>query len=308
VAQGGELTMLQRILLSGGPHAGVTLEGSFNSIIGLPVDQSYRPTQSTNPLACALYQAQGEDPGTGYAFAGFQRMDNQPLPVEFVDGPFVGVHEIPEVRIEACVPLVSDHKLFLGVGNPAAVAVYTLAEFGGKWCYHLKRIDDSPQAVGNATSQANEQRLAIAIRNFYLSSNDDIYSMKPTGEHNQIPVEVGWRRGHVDEGIAELIAETWRLGLDTIGSCQSRPAGDKFAGLAYIGFFRHADAECFHDWLASAGISSTLKEVKGSIAKTAGAGGQSEEIIEYTNANVLFAPSCIDQISGILHHKEPIRP
>ena len=243
-----------------------------------------------------------------YAFAGFQRVDNQPLRVEFVDGPFAGVHDIPEVRLEASVPLISDHTLFHGVGNPAAVAVYMLGEFGGKWCYRLNRIDDSPRAVEDAACQTNEQMLAIAIRNFYLAPNYDIYSMKPTGEHSQIPVEVGWRRGHVDEEIAELIAETWRLGLDTIGSCQSRPVGDKFAGLAYIGFFRLADAECFHGWLASAGIPSTLKEVKCSFARTAGPADQTKDILDFTSANVLFAPSYIDQINVILRQKQPIRP
>jgi hypothetical protein len=307
-AKVGELTMPQRIHLSGGPHAGLVLGGTPNSIIGLPVDQSYRPTETSNPLICALYQVGAEDPGTEYAFAGFQRTDHQPLPMEFIDGPFAGVHDIPQVGPEVYVPLISDHTLFRGVGNPAAVAIYTLTELGGKWCYRLSRIDDSPRAVGDAIAGVNEQRLAIAIRNFYLSPDYDIYSMKPTGDHTQVPVQVGWRRGHVDEGIAELISETWRLGLDTVGSCQSRPAGDKFAGMAYVGFFRCTDAECFHDWLVAAGIQSTLKEVKGSIARTAGPDGRTEEIIEYTNANVLFAPSCIDQISALVRQKTPIRP
>jgi hypothetical protein len=57
---------------------------------------------------------------------------HQPLSIEFVDGPIAGVHDIPEVRLEASVLLISDHKLFRGVGDPAAVAVYTLAELDGK--------------------------------------------------------------------------------------------------------------------------------------------------------------------------------
>jgi len=48
-----------------------------------------------------------------------------------------------------------------------------------------------------------EQKLATAVRIFHLSPNYDIFSMKPTGDHKQVLVEIGWKRGHVNEGIAE---------------------------------------------------------------------------------------------------------
>jgi hypothetical protein len=119
---------------------------------------------------------------------------------------------------------------------------------------------------------------------------------------------VGWRRGHVDEGVAALIAAAWKLGLDTVGSCQCRPPGTTFEGQAYIGFFRHSDAESFHQCLSNVGIASTLQDAEGSIAKLDDAGNPMGEAVKYTNANVVFDPSMIAHITAMLGQTQPLRP
>jgi hypothetical protein len=283
------------------------LQGDFNPVIGLPLDTAYRPTQLPDPPLLALYQRQGQETGMAYAFTGFRPINNQLLTIEFVEGPYSGMRSMGEIRLEAHVPLTAQGALHAGEGDPAAVAVYSLAQTNGTWCYRLDRIDDSDELVGEAIAQAHEHRLSQVIRNFYHAPNYDIYSMKPTGEHTQVPVEVGWRRGHVDEGIAALIAAAWKLGLDTIGSCQCRPPGTKFEGQAYIGFFRHSDAESFHQWLSDSGIASTLQDTQGSIAKLDDAGRPMGEAAAYTNANVFFDPPVIAHITEVLQRIQPLR-
>ena len=172
------------------------------------------------------------------------------------------------------------------MGDPAAVAVYSLQSWRPV-AYCLDRIDDSPDAVARAIDEVKEQKLAAAIRNFYLSPDYGTYSIQPTGDHQQVALQVGWRMGFVDEGIAPLLAEVWRLGLDTLGSCQERPLGTESAGMAYLGFPRRSDAECFHRWLTLAGIPATLKDKRITIASKQDPVAAVEETLEFETGNVL---------------------
>jgi hypothetical protein len=64
-------------------------------------------------------------------------------------------------------------------------------------------------------------------------------------EHPQVPVAWGGRHAEVDEGLAPLILERWRAGIDTLNSCQEdRP------GVAWVNFFGTADAKRFLDLVA----------------------------------------------------------
>lgn len=293
------------IVLEGGPYSGeMGTAGPMGPTIGLAVDERIRPVQTAKPFAVAVYQLERRTTGDVYVFKGFQRPGNQPFPIRFVGGPAAGVATAPQpaqyLDAEQRIYLSMDGTVYRGEGDPAAVAVYERREERGELVYALREIDDSPDAVRAAVESVNERKLTEAINNFYASPDYDIYSIKPTGEHVQVPVEVGHRRGHVDEKIAPLVTEVWRLGLDTIGSCQSRPAGSTNEGKAYLGFPRMMDARFFHERLTGAGIPATFVEKKFKIARRQTPDAPAEESVEFDAANVLFAPDDIDRIVAVL--------
>lgn len=100
-----------------------------------------------------------------------------------------------------------------------------------------------------------------AIRRFYVAPDYSVYSLKP-GTHNEVPVEVGDRKGSVDEGMAELIKAVWKSAWDTIGSCQELAGGESHLGWAYISFPFARHGHQFVDVLKTAGIEHETKEKK----------------------------------------------
>jgi hypothetical protein len=71
-----------------------------------------------------------------------------------------------------------------------------------------------------------------AIRRFYVAPDYSEYSLKP-GIHKEVPVEVGDRKGSVDEGMAKLIKAVWKSAWDTVGSCQELVGGDSHLGCSH---------------------------------------------------------------------------
>jgi hypothetical protein len=152
-----------------------------------------------------------------------------------------------------------------------------------------------------------EDRLNDAINSFYENPNYNIYTTRPTDRHEQVLVQVGHRRAHVDTGIASVIRELFRLGLDTIGSCQEQAKGEPFEGQAYVGFCRERDASRFYDILSSAGIEAALKPKKLKILSRRSPGGPLEDQIEVPAGNVMF-PSCdIERVAQLLQRETPLR-
>lgn len=292
------------ITLEDGPYAGtLDFPQPPGDGIGLPVDEQLNRTKGSNPFAYAIYQRQQRAGNDVYVLARYQRKDNQPFPIHFVDGPAAGYLPAPQpaqhLDPEQRVYLTPEGTQYQGRGEPAGVAVYERREADGRFFYALREIDSSPETVRAAIEAINEERLTEAIGNFYASPDYDIYSMKPTGEHVQVPVEVGHRRGHVDEGIASLIGEVWRLGLDTLGSCQERPPGSSNAGKAYLGFPRMRDARFFYQRLSEAEIPATFAEKKLEIANKPNPDASALETFELDSANVLFDPNDIERIVNL---------
>jgi hypothetical protein len=288
------------IRLEGGPCSGnMIVTTPMGQGIALAVDENLRPVQTENPFAIALYQLE-KQPEEVYVFKGFQRPGNQPFTIEFVDGPVEGFLPAaqPAQYIDPVlnVYLTSDGKPFQGKGEPAALAIYERREENGRFFFALRETDSSPDTMQKVIEAINDQKLTQVINGFYAKPDYDIYSMKPTGDHVQVLIELGHRRGQIDEKIAPLIAEVWRRGLDTIGSCQDRPPGSPHEGKAYISFPRVRHARFFHELVSEAGIAAMLVEKPFKIASKRDSDGLVEDELEVVSANVLFDPSDIDRI------------
>lgn len=233
--------MVYEVTLIGGPFDAVLLPmpEAPKEELGLPIDGNGVATRGT-PFGLAIYTR--ELPNQ-YNFSRYEAHRNSIYPLIFADGPAAN-GERPEFQRPSrllstmIVSLANDSTVMTSdVSNdPTAGAVYQLKPVNGVWKYVLESIDRSPEMVSDLVSQANEMRAQSAARAFYKAPNYDIYSVKPTGDHVQVPVEVGHRRGHVDEQIAGVIKRLWSIGLDTLGSCQSRPATATHPHEAYIQF------------------------------------------------------------------------
>jgi hypothetical protein len=174
--------------------------------------------------------------------------------------------------------------------------------------YELQRQDGEPVYVFRAyLRDQNEDRLNEAIKSFYENPNYDIYTTRPTDRHQQVLVQVGHRCAHVDAGIASIIRELFRLGLDTIGSCQEQAMGEAFEGHAYVGFCREGDANRFYNLLRSSGIEATLKPKKLKILSRRSPGGPLEDQIEVPSGNVMFPSYEIERVAQLLQSETPLR-
>ena len=136
-----------------------------------------------------------DEQGVSYHFLRFERPNKEPFEVEFADGPKQGTHVCSQPphshRKDVLVPLTEKGSVFNGDGEPSAVAVYSSKLSGGKWRFHLDRIEESGEVIERARAQINERRAIQAINRFYLSPNDSIYSKPPTDEHPQVLIEAG---------------------------------------------------------------------------------------------------------------------
>lgn len=294
--------MPHSITLQEGPFADQRLDLTAvpGDSIGLPVDEKGRPTNS-DPFGLALYCRSATD-ASKYEFRIIKPV-GPPFTVELVDGPGMGLLPTPQparyMQQTILLPIGQDMKRFNGEGNPIGAAVYERRQSGDEWKYWLLRIDQTQETVDKMVNEVNDRRLEAAIRGFYVNPNYDIYSMKPTGEHVQVPVEVGYRRGHVDEKIAPLIKELWRLGMDTIGSCQERPHDPGVAGKAYVGFVRKRDALRFSDVVKKAGIDCSTEEKQIGLARNNPDGSIAEKVT-IDSANAKFRTLDIDRVVEVL--------
>lgn len=231
--------------------------------LGLPIDGNGVPTNDA-PFGLAIYVRDSADQ---FKFSRFETKPDEVHRVIFADGPAAS-DEPPPCQLPAMmiVPLLDDSTVFKGnvSADPTAAAVYQLKPVNSVWKYFLVHVDRSADTVSDLVRDANEMRARSAARAFYKAPNYDIYSMKPTGEHVQVPIEVGYRRGHVDEQIAGVIKRLWSIDLDTLGSCQSRPAGSKHPHEAYVQFPLQRHAKVFQKVLQQSSVecsfeSSTMK-------------------------------------------------
>jgi hypothetical protein len=193
--------------------------------------------------------------------------------------------------------------------QPYAFAVYELQHQDGEAVYVFQKyvlgsLDDRPQAA-SATEALREDRLNEAIKSFYENPDYDIYTTRPTDRHEQVLVQVGHRRAQVDAGIASVIRELFRMGLDTIGSCQEQAKGEPFEGQAYVGFCRERDARRFYNILNSAGIEATFKPKKVKILSRRSPGGPLEDQLEVPSGNVMFSSCVIERVAEILRSESP---
>lgn len=290
-------TMVQII---GGPYEGMslTLAEPLPPMISLRVNDDLQPDQAIPPFAFAVYQQIGDD--AKYNFLSFQRADGQPFTIEFSDGPAQGKRTLFELvqhlNPEQRVPLSSQSAVYDGKGEVVAVAIYLRRHGMDKWKYYLDRIDVSPEAVRLASEEITDQKVTAAMNNFYLSPDYDIYSLKPTESHPQVPIQLGHRRALVDEKMATVILGAWRLGLDTLGSCQQLPPESKLAGQAYIEFPRRRDAQVLYKILCGAGIPATLQNKTSKIGRRASPGLPPVETSVIDSANVVFSPGDLERV------------
>ena len=297
--------MAAHALIIDGPYSGavVPLEEPLRETIGLGVSSDLEPDPSQRPFALACYRL---DSASRYRLLGFQRPDRQPFVIAYSDGPAKGERPSPQpiqmLPVEQRCPLDADGRVMNLDGVLASVAIYERDQRDADWKYYFKRIDDSPEALAEAKVLIKEQLLTDMINRFYQKPNYDIYSMKPTGRHVQVSIQVGHRKGEVDERLVPLIKEVWRLGLDTMGSCQDRPEGHRFAGLAYIWFPRLQDARRFEELLKNAGIECVFDPKQCGVKREKPLGRDDDKAM-FENANIVFAPSDIERITELLRGK-----
>jgi hypothetical protein len=228
--------------------------------------------------------------------------------VEFVGGPKSGNHYRPQPPAiygpQVRCNLKPDGSLHDGIGPVGSVAIYERRLVDGEQKYVFAALVDTGQSGAQATKLVPEDRLEEAIKGFYENPNYDIYTTKPTDRHQQMLVHVGHRRAYVDVGIAGVIRELFRLGLDTIGSCQEGAKGEPFEGQAYIGFCRERDARHFYNILAAGGIEATFKPKRLMITNRRSADSPPEDLIEVPSGNVMFPSYQIERITELLQSED----
>jgi hypothetical protein len=298
------------VRVEGGPHLGLLpLEPPLQATISLGVNEDLQRDDGQEPYAYAIYALESQGAEAVYVFRAYSRALDQPFMVEFVGGPKAGIHALPQPPAtfgpHVRCPLNEDGSLHEGNGPVGSVAIYERRWAGRAQKYVFSSLDNGSQTVADAAKLVSEDRLEDAIKNFYENPNYDIYTTKPTDRHEQVLVQLGHRRAYVDVGIASVIRELFRLGLDTIGSCQEGAKGEPFEGQAYVGFCRQRDARRFHDILTSSGIEATFKPKKLMILNRRTPDAPREDLIEVSAGNVLFPTCRIERITELLRSEIP---
>ena len=301
--------MAALVRVEGGPHLGLLpVEPPLGTSIALGVNEDLERDDGPQPYAYAVYALDSQAVEPVYVFRAYRRAQDQPFMVEFVGGPKSGIHPLPQPPATfgpqiRCL-LNPDGSLHEGMGPVGSVAIYERHWVGKVQKYVFASPHHSPQQVAATTKSVPEDRLEDAIKSFYKNPNYDIYTTKPTDRHQQVLVHVGHRRAHVDVGIASVIRELFRLGLDTIGSCQEGAAGEPFEGQAYVGFCRERDAKRFYNILTAGGIEATFKPKTLKITTRQTSDAPPDQI-DVPSGNVMF-PSCqIERITELLRGEMP---
>jgi hypothetical protein len=293
------------IRIEGGPHLGIfPVESHPPKVIALGVSEQLERDDGPNPCAFAMYELiqQGEE--LVYAFRSYMRPNRQPFMVEFVGGPRQGIHPMPQPAVTfgpfVRCPLKPDGTVHEWIGPVGGVAVYERASDVGPGKYFFQSVDTSAEAIAAVTEAVMEQCIDEAIHHFYSHPKSQADPTQSAEGRKQVLVEVGHRRARVDAGIAEVIRELFRLGLDTRSSSQEIPSPEKFAGQAYVAFHRARDAKRFYELLRGANIEATLEETTISISARRSADSPREDQVEIPSGKVMFAASQIDETARLL--------
>jgi hypothetical protein len=188
----------------------------------------------------------------------------------FIDGPAAGRTATLTGGLES-LPESLEFPVFPnGVeddgDDPIASATYhrTGLEF------RLVRLDQSQDVLATAKRQIAETRARMAAKAFYDRPNYSAYTIPHGSIHTQAFVEHGHRKGHVDERLAPLIQQVWRLNLDTLASCQDRTQGAQSPGTAYVRFFVRSDAKRFDAMLKAASFQASYADAEMTIGNQNG--------------------------------------
>ena len=137
-----------------------------------------------------------------------------------------------------------------------------------------------------------DPHLLAAISNFYKSYEPGIYSKRP-GAHREVLVTYAHRRAPLDELIAPLVLQLWKLGFETIGSCQELTSGEH-AGKAYVTFPFEEDGRRACAILAAAGFQVSP------IPRRMNITGDGGEMLDYDGLALIFAAENIPGITATL--------
>lgn len=171
--------------------------------------------------------------------------------------------------------------------DPIAVAMYRY----NSQRYVLGGVDETQEGLRKAKAMVNERRARLAAARFYQSPNYDAYSIQPVDGHDQIEIELGHRKAHVDEDLAPIILAVWALGLDTTGSCQNVRKDGAETGKSYIGFIVESDARQFEKLLNEHDIPCEFR------SKTARIGNADRSrFVTLETGNVTFRVELIPRI------------
>jgi hypothetical protein len=248
--------MAQVIEFVGGPCAGQ------HPIDGEPPEvQTFARNPSPGeppPVDLAAYRLDQSSGIPRYHFVGIGRQGR------FRNGPLDGQEQV----FLGGLPTTFEAHNTGPDGKVTAIARYALqpVDATGESVYELTEIDDL---------QTNEDKALAAVFQFYKEPNPGIYSIKP-GLHKEVWIEVGPRRGSVDEEITGLIKAVWTRGWETIGSCQERPSDSKYAGMAYVAFPFAQQGSQFASILQAAGIEHQTREKKFGFARRNDKGEKTE--------------------------------
>lgn len=216
--------------------------------------------------------------------------------IHFIDGPAAGsklvlpgpLGNLPSAMI---IPVFEDGSIRDSGKKVTSAAVYQRTSVG----FLLERLDDSANAIQKATEQISEKRARSAAQTFYEAPDYSTYSKHPELVHTQVLITAGKRKAHVDDLIAPLVKEVWRLNMDTVGSCQERPPTADGLGKAYIGFAVRSDAKQFHSVLEQYGFEASYHDKDMRIRAI---GTEVEVVINA--GNVHFNPADIGSITSVL--------
>lgn len=290
-----------------GPYAGqhVELPQEPPDSIGLGVDEWLNPVPSSQsrPAILAMYRRVGSQAPSAFQFSHMARHDGKQFEIQFYDGPLEGLKPSPQParywQAELHIPLnKSEEPPESGPVKVDAVAVYHRCERAGTWGYAFKEIVTSGPLIEEVAEELCGQYVRRAMDQFYKSPDHSIYTIKP-GLHKEVPLQVGKRRASVDELMAPLIKELWRLDLDTLGSCQERPAGSPNEGLAYVAFPAWKQGLAVHNMLAQGGVEVSYKLKTGKLGNST-EDGATRRIVEVTMANVFLPTSNIAKATELL--------
>jgi hypothetical protein len=280
----------------GGPVNGANFPGSDQDYVGVPLDENLKHVSTGEPFALAGYKRETIDGEVRYRFFTIRRPNGQPFPTEFIGGPAAGLVPLtapiqcgPE---EIALPLTEDGKLLKNGGTVEAVAVYARRQADEKWQYHFVGIETSGAKLDEVRAETTKRRMKSAMGNFYRKPDYSVYKVPPTDRHRQIAIQLAERAANVDEMIAPLILETWRLGIETLGSCQELKSGQ-----AYIEFPIADEGDVFHRILQQAGIACTAERKVCHIAYCPSGKDGPMEKFECEHLNVQFSSADIEQIT-----------